>query len=436
MALALGSAVPAATPLTTQIGYASGNLGKSILWASFESFLLFYLVTIAGFSAWLAGGVLAAAMIWDGLADFAVAYGTDRHGKANALASLVLVGAPLGAIGFWLTFAPVTGHAWPAIVGAILLCRLGYTLCDIGHNTLLVRVATGPRAASLVSGFRLIFSSIGGALVGLAAARLLGMRDAAAQREAFGICAAIAGALYLVTLLIAVGATRRLPAPSPVSATTAPGETRRHLLRSLWRQPGYRLLLGLIALQAGLLPAFNRALPFFGTAVRGDPAWAGYALAMITLAQSLSLPLWMGASRRVAPPRLLAAAHVLAMAAMASMMLLAFLHDGRWTMLPLALLGTAQAGMNMAIWALLALSVQSQSSSSVRLEALPVGLFLAVLKCASGLGSSIIAALVGGSSAWSNVAAGAIVLPMVGCIAIFALLRRTATGLSVPAPSR
>lgn len=420
MASASACAPSANTPLAVQIGYASGNLGKSIVWASFESFLLFYLVTIVGFSAWLAGGVLAAAMIWDGLADFVVAYGTDRHGKANALARLVLLGAPLGAIGFWLTFAPMTGHGWPAIVAAILLCRLGYTLCDIGHNTLLVRVATGPRAASLVSGFRLIFSSIGGALVGMAAAQLLGMRDPAAQREAFGACAAIAGALYFGTLLIAVGATHRLPAPAAV----APGETRRHLLQSLWHQPGYRLLLALIALQAGLLPAFNRALPFFGTAVRGDPAWAGYALAMITLAQSLSLPLWMGASRRFGPARLLAAAHLLAILAMASMGLLAFLQDGRWSAIPLALLGIAQAGMNMAIWALLALSVQSQASTHARLEALPVGLFLAVLKCASGLGGSTIAVLVGGFSAWSYVAAGALALPMIGCIAILTLLRR------------
>ncbi|WP_198162149.1 MFS transporter [Sphingomonas sp. TDK1] len=418
-----------------QIGYASGNLGKSILWASFESFLLFYLVAIAGFSAWLAGGVLAAAMIWDGLADLAVAYGTDRHGKANALARLVLVGAPLGAIGFWLTFAPATGHAWPAIVAAILVCRLGYTLCDIGHNTLLVRVATGSRAASLVSGFRLIFSSIGGALVGIAAARLFGMRDVAAQREAFGICAAIAGALYLVTLLIAVGATRRLPAPSPVSAAAAaPGKTGRHLLRSLWRQPGYRLLLGLIAVQAGLLPAFNRALPFFGTAVRGDPAWAGYALATITLAQSLSLPLWMAASRHVGPARLLAAAHLLALVAMASMILLSFLHDEGWSRMSLVLLGTAQAGMNLAIWALLALSIQSRSPGQMRLEALPVGLFLAVLKCASGLGSSVIAVLVGSFRGWSYVAGGAIILPMMGCLAILTLLRRD-PGAKRPPPA-
>ncbi len=418
MALPTPVAHPAPVPLAVQIGYASGNLGKSILWSSFESFLLFYLVTIAGFSAWLAGGVLAAAMIWDGLADLGVAYLTDRQGRPEALARLVLVGAPLGAFGFWLTFAPATGGAWPAVVAAILLCRLGYTLCDIGHNTLLVRVANGPKAASLVSGLRLIFSAMGGALVGLAAAKLLGIRDPEAQRDAFGGCAAIAGACYLVTLLIAVGASRRLPGP-PRPTPQAGGE---RLLRSLWRRREYRLLLALIALQASLLPAFNRALPFFGTAVKGDPAWSGYALATITLAQSLSLPLWMLASRRHGPSRLLASAHVLAVLAMGVLAALAIWGDGGGSVVALAMLGMGQAGMNMAIWALLALSIQSQAASGTRLEALPVGLFLAVLKCAAGLGNTAIAALVGGFSTLLYVAVAAIALPVLGCVGVLALL--------------
>ena len=71
--------------------------------------------TITGSWTLAAGGVLAAAMIWDGLADLGVAYLTDRQGRPEALARLVLVGAPLGAFGFWLTFAPATGGAWPAV---------------------------------------------------------------------------------------------------------------------------------------------------------------------------------------------------------------------------------------------------------------------------------------------------------------------------------
>lgn len=108
---------------------------------------------------------------------------------------------------------------------------------------------------------------------------------------------------------------------------------------------------------------------------------------------------------------------------MAAMAALALLHARHGRLAPLILLGTARAGMNMAIWALLALSVQAQASVEARLEALPVGLFLAVLKCASRLGNSAIAALVGGFSRLADVAAAALALPMIGCAAVLLLLR-------------
>ncbi|WP_163024436.1 MFS transporter, partial [Pseudomonas viridiflava] len=45
-------------------GYAAGNLGKSIVWTTCESFLLFYLVTVADFPPLWAGALLSAMMVW------------------------------------------------------------------------------------------------------------------------------------------------------------------------------------------------------------------------------------------------------------------------------------------------------------------------------------------------------------------------------------
>ena len=50
-------------PLAVQLGYSAGNLGKSVIWTSFESVMLFYLVTIAGFAPLSAGMVLAVALL-------------------------------------------------------------------------------------------------------------------------------------------------------------------------------------------------------------------------------------------------------------------------------------------------------------------------------------------------------------------------------------
>ncbi|MFV3622118.1 hypothetical protein ACNJGI_21175, partial [Mycobacterium tuberculosis] len=55
---------PRSHSLAMQVGYSAANMGKSVVWTSFESVLLFYLVSIAGFGPMAAGTLLAAALVW------------------------------------------------------------------------------------------------------------------------------------------------------------------------------------------------------------------------------------------------------------------------------------------------------------------------------------------------------------------------------------
>ncbi|MFT4053499.1 MAG: MFS transporter [Novosphingobium sp.] len=368
-----------------KIGYSAGNLGKSIVWASFESFLLFYLVTIAGMSPMLAGGVLAMMMVWDGTADILVSWWADRYGPANILSRLISWGAPLCAISFGLIFAlPQETGRW-LMIGAIVLCRLGYTLCDVGHNTLLVRVAATPRDGSVVSGLRLIFSAIGGGLVGLAAAHILAIADRHAQERAFALFAVLGGLLYLACLTGARLVTRHLPA----AATSNDARRSGDLWLALWRNRAFRRVLLLIALQSCLVPLFGRALPFFGLVHFGDAAWAGRALSIITMMQALSLLMWMRLSRHWSQSRILICAHLFMALALVGMMKV---QAAEGALAVAALIGVAQGGMNMAIWALLAGSVRSAGPALA--EALPVGAFLATLKYASGLGNMLLGSVI------------------------------------------
>ena len=109
-------------PLAVQLGYSAGNLGKSVIWTSFESVMLFYLVTIAGFAPLSAGMVLAVALLWDAAFDLAVARWADAHGGATGLVRLVLIGAPLCGISFWMIFL---AEAPAAVAAAIMACRIG-----------------------------------------------------------------------------------------------------------------------------------------------------------------------------------------------------------------------------------------------------------------------------------------------------------------------
>ncbi len=253
--------------LAIQLGYSVANLGKSVVWTSFESIMLFYMVSIAGFGPLMAGMLLAVSLLWDAAFDLAIARWTDYRGAANGLAKLVLAGAPVCGIGFWLIF--VLPSSW-AVAVAIIACRIGYSLCDVGHNTLLIRVSRAPGDAARVSGFRLLFSASGVALLALASGFSLSLAEPMAQRQSLAAAALIGAGLYVGTLFIALWATHGLTPPS-----AGAGHSRsRQPLRSYGRNRPFRQLLCLIAVQAAMAPLFQRALPFYGAAVRDEQGLA------------------------------------------------------------------------------------------------------------------------------------------------------------------
>jgi Na+/melibiose symporter-like transporter len=389
--------------------------------------MLFYLVMIAGFGPLSAGTLLAVALLWDAAFDLAIARWIDAHGGSNGLARLVMIGAPLCGLSFWLIFlvqAPV------AVAAAIIACRIGYSLCDVGHNTLLIRVARSSADAGRVSGLRLLFSAAGVALLSLGAGLSLSRTDASAQHDSFAGAAMVGGALYVATLFLAVWSTRNLPG-RPAAARR---ERTLRPLRVYWRDPQFRRLLVVIATQAALVPLFQRALPFYGAAVHGDPSWAGSALFTVTIAQTLALTAWIAASRRYSARMIAMAAHGIALL---SLIGLTMTDAAPVVVVLMAVLGIALGGMNLAIWALLTAIVQAGLASGSQQEATPVGLFLAGLKAAAAVGNLLLAAIIAAEphrlprvTGESITLLPAIVtlVPAAGCIIILGLLAKAGNG--------
>jgi Na+/melibiose symporter-like transporter len=384
--------VPSST-FCTMLGYSSGNLGKSFVWTAFESVLLYFLVSQSGMTLPSAGILLTSLMVWDGLADLAIAYRTDRTGRQAGLANLIRVGAPLCAVSFAMIFAAPAFGGMILTVIAVIAGRIGYTLCDVGHNTLLIRVASNERNAGTVSGLRLIFSALGAGCVGLALTQILGTHDMGKQCNAFIAFGLVGGAVYFITLFTARKATLHLPfASSAGSARVAV----RVLLKRMISNASYRQVLGVIAIQSALIPFFTRALPFLSVAAFDDAAWSGWALTGVTLGQSLSLPLWMLVAKRRSSRDILVIGHVGLLVSMAG---LALTFGISAAAVFLGLLGASQAAMNMSVWALLASSVKSGKVDGSGGEALPVGLFLATLKAASGVGTTLLTSVLALSEA-------------------------------------
>jgi Na+/melibiose symporter-like transporter len=419
-------------PLAVQAGYSIANLGKSVVWTSFESIMLFYLVWIAGFGPLAAGALLAVALVWDAAFDLTVARWTDRRGGTNDLARLVVIGAPLCGVGFWLIFML---HAPGAVAAAIIACRIGYSLCDVGHNTLLIRVARAPGDATRVSGMRLLCSASGVALLALVSGASLSLAQPEAQRQSLAAGAMMGGGLYIATLFVALAATRRLSQPVRRRGITSV----RRPLSAYWRNLPFRRLLLLTGVQASMVPLFQRALPFYGVAVFGDAGWAGPALLTMTVAQAAALPGWMAVGRRWTPRRIAMAAHGGTIVAMVG---LAVAPGTACDMAMLVMLGVAVGGMNIAIWALLTEMVHRSMADGASDEATPVGLFLAVLKTGAAMGNLLLAGIVAagpvalplGGMTTALLPASAIVVPICGSLAALCLLFTGRYGIAPDLP--
>ncbi|MFZ4069185.1 MAG: MFS transporter [Caulobacterales bacterium] len=371
-----------------RIGYASGNLGKSALWSTLDYFFLFIITELWGLRPAEAGLIILVALVFDGLAapimGLIADRATSKHGKYGPF---LAIGAPLCALSFALLLhrPPVEGQPlfW-AVLGASLLFRACYTICDVPHNALFARVFQGPEDARLISGLRFFFSSLGAIVVGLAAGWVLadpGLEERNARLVSFAV---IAGIVYVATLWWSWRATaamdRRLPntcaSVSLIAAT-----------RATFQSPALVMLFAIAFVQAMSLPIFAKCLAFFAAYVARDAAWVGPALVALTLAQAFALPLWVLATRRMSSMQALIGAYVFCI-----LSLLAFAVTARgldaWTFASLLLIGAGIGGANMALWALLPEAIASgQRPTEAKVEALPTGFFLLAIKCGIGLGA-------------------------------------------------
>ena len=370
--------------------YASGNFGKSAVLATFDTVLFFYLTALCGISLSAAGVIIMTALIWDGFGDLLIGYWADRTGRRDFFKILLMVGAPVcGAAFAALFYVAATEPGDQVIVIALLCwaCRIGYTLCDVAHNSMLVNISANERGASASSGLRLMFSAAGTTAVGLAFKSSLSFPTVDTRQSAFATCAALGGLAYTLTLLAAtkvrdVGLISRGPA-RPFRFW--------HALKTLFATVAYRKLCFLIILQAGVTSLFMKGLPFVGLCFFQGAAWAGDAIVIVTIAQAATLPALIMLGRSGVTSRMiLLSSHTLTAFSMVALFL-STRHLPSLSLPALLGIGIGLSGMNMTIWARLALVVRERLVVRNGLHALPIGLFLAVLKCASGLGTGILA---------------------------------------------
>ena len=372
-----------------KVGYSSGNAGKSTLWSTLDFFFLFFLTELWGLPPQQAGLVIFLSLVWDGVSDPILGYLVDRtRSPLGRYGPYLIAGAPLSALSFVLLFHD-SGQRGDALFWTVLLTsllfRTCYTVCDVPHNALMARVAAGPRDASVVSGLRFFFSSVGALGSGLAIGwALKDGPDEAGARQLYMLTMA-AGGVYVATIWLAWASSRKVDTASRCDVAHMPVAEAFAMTLS---NPALRALLATAFIQAATLPAFAKGVAYFATYVRDDAAWSGNALMILTFAQAVSQPFWIWITLRVTKGLALSMAYGCCAVALALFAALGA-HPGlAW--LWIGMLGVGIGGATMLLWAMLPDVIDAgEARTGKRLEALPTALFLLVLKSGAGASAAL-----------------------------------------------
>jgi glycoside/pentoside/hexuronide:cation symporter, GPH family len=393
--LNLSANVPVEINLAVKIGYCGGNFGKNLLWASLDYLLLFFLTEMWGIAPALAGLIILISLLWDGLSNIIMAALIERQSRSPSYRRFLLICSPLCAISFCSLFTN-PGFGGTSLIIYVLfsniLFRTCYTFCDVPHNAMMAQITTDSRDASLISGLRFFFSSMAGLSVALAAGLIFASPEISAQQTRFITLAISASIIFAVTLWISWAATAKIEPPR-----TIPDERWQFSFRNscmlMWRNEPLRTMLAASFIQTVSITVFSGAIVYFANYVVNDGTWASAALFATMIAQLASVPFWIWLGSRWNKRATMMLAYSLFAIGLFGFFAFA-IAEPTFRIALMATIGVAFCGINIIIWAMLPDVIDyGEWQSGQRLEALPVGMFLLVRKCASGGGAALLGLL-------------------------------------------
>jgi GPH family glycoside/pentoside/hexuronide:cation symporter len=281
-------------PLPTRIGWATGSIGTITVLSTTSFLLLFYMTTVLGLGPALAGGLLFGAKLFDAL--IAPALGRFSDGFASKWGRrrpFLFAGALACGLALLALFNPPVASgpgllAW--LVAGLLLLAAGYTLFNVPYLAMPAEMTASPRERTALMSWRILFVSIGGALVGFApkVAEMLG-----GGARGFSLTGALLGAVVTAAMLVAFAASARARGGPP---PTGPQE---NALKVIGANRPFLMLLAAKVLQLVGLAAMQASVLFLLVQVlRLDAGTIGVYTGVTTIASVASMPLWVRLGRR------------------------------------------------------------------------------------------------------------------------------------------
>ncbi len=403
--------------------YASGNLGKNILWNTAEVTLLFVLTDMLGINPAVAGALLLASLLVDAVLDPVLGYLAERmRSPIGQYGPLLLTGVPVAFFSFVGLYAlPSLGRAdlWLVAI-ALFAFRLGYTLIDVPHNALMAKATSSSMERTRIAGLRFVFSSLASLVLALSLGGLVLDSEALSPGWLLGfalVCGGISS-VFMVTAWLAVRRRDAERLPRPDQARTV-----RALARAIRRNTAYLKVLVIAGIIALTLPLFAKGMLYYARYVLGDAGLASPGLSAMVIGQIVGLPLWTALAYRRGNSHAMGGAHLWLAGACGLFFLFGAAHF--WSFVILCfLVGIGAGGVYALIWAMVADSVdEGEARSGLRVEAMLFALVTLVQKASIGAGALLVGAALDGAGYVAGAEASpAIVLTLTSAVAAIPIL--------------
>jgi glycoside/pentoside/hexuronide:cation symporter, GPH family len=296
-------------PLRTRWGFAFGDIGNALSTITLNTWLLYYLVNIAGFAPVVGGALFLAGRLVDAVLDPVIGDLVDRHvARVPRLRWVRRSTLPFGTTFALLWLLPLLGG--PSVLWALLglvAHSLVFTTATMPMVSLTPVLAPTYDARTSLAGWR-VGSGTLWALVAVSGPPALvvattGESDlASSSSTGWLVMAVLYGVLMVVGYAIA---TRAIVEPAGATGP-APARLDRAVLAAVWRvRPLRSIIVFSLVLTVGVMVT-NATLPFFLESVIGMTAGQQAAsLGAFFLLAVAALPLWAAVARRVGKPRAL-----------------------------------------------------------------------------------------------------------------------------------
>lgn len=368
-------------PFARKLGYGVGDFGFNLFFTTASLYLLYYYTDVLGLPPATAGWVFAVALIWDAVFDPVMGYVANRTrtrwGRYRPY--LLLGGLPLAA-SWALIFLPVELEGSALVLFAVsahMLFRTLYAVVSMPYLALSAVMTDDSQERGVLAGLRMVSAascSLFAAFLTLGLVKALG-----GGSTGFFWTAILYGAIATGTFLIVFASTRETAA-DPTETAPAP----REMLRMLARNRAFWIVCAAMLAASVGGTFFQKSIPYFFKYMLGREDLIGPALAAMTGAVTLSIPVWTAVMKRWSKRVMWMAG---ASIGLVGQTLLWVAPETPGVAIPvLALIGAATGATYLGFWSMMPDTVEyGELRSGIRSEGAIFGIVSLIQKSALGL---------------------------------------------------